>query len=273
AVQPGVITLFATGRNIAVCPQQFAGTYVVCAHVTLDVVCVRRTHGNLVSSTYHHNVTNDGRREGQGHVEVVTNRAQTQANSKVQDAVVTEARNRNTGFGIQCSQEVTRGYHKNDFLFAVSPVGNAFAGVFTRGAVKTLTLLRTPHPQGLTGFCIDSNHVTGGTSSGVQNAIDHDRVGYAQTFRTRTKVVGFPAPYDLQILHIAGVDLIQRRIAVGVQTTIDCCPGHVVWARIRSAFVNLEILKLGNAHTSNGTIGAGQLQHIGCQVQVLVRAE
>ncbi len=136
---------------------------------------------------------------------------------QVEHALVAEVRIAPTRLGVQRHQLIADGDIEDAFLGPVGPIGHAVAGQLARGLLGPRALFDPVHPQKLAGGGVQSDHVAACADRGEHDALDHQGGGFQVEFRARTKGVRLETPGHLQIVEVGGVDLIQRRIAVGGQ--------------------------------------------------------
>ena len=107
------------------------------------------------------------------------------------------------------------GYVEDPGLAPVAgvPVGHAPAGVDPGRSPSPLTLVPPVDPKGLSGDGVDGHCESTGTGGGKEDAVDHDGGDPVVAFGRGPEVPGRPPPCDLQLAHVGGVDLVQRRIS------------------------------------------------------------
>ena len=101
---------------------------------------------------------------------------------------------------------------------AVGPVGQrrgptaAAAPPAPRGAFGIAV-----HPQQLAGRGVERHHRAARAAGRVEHAADHQRRAFELVFRARAEAVGLEAPGDFELVEVARVDLIERRVPGAAQ--------------------------------------------------------
>ena len=209
---PGVVAELAGTGNRVEDPQTLAGSDVESAHVAFDVVFDFRRAGCPVRGADDHHIAGHHGRRVQpdfagfeiDHLIVIE--------LQIDDAVLPEARNRNAGLGVERDQPIARRDVENPFVIVRStqyarPRPESCRGAFVPRAPSSSLCVHSTSPVAA------SRRRRPARSRGrVQNSLDHQRRRLQIGFRTRTEVVGLEPPGDLQLIEIAPVDLIERRI-------------------------------------------------------------
>ena len=146
---------------------------------------------------------------------------------QIDRAVGAERRHRHARLGVERHEIEAGGDDENPLLLAVRPIGDAAPGIASRRlAVAAVFVDPFPQPQLLARRRVDGGHHALAAGGLVQNAVGHDRRGFAPIDRERRVAIalrgaaergrrrrdgGLPAPGDLQILEIVLVDLVERR--------------------------------------------------------------
>ena len=143
--------------------------------------------------------------------------------------------------GVQGHQLVARRHHEDALISRpIRPVGHAAPGAPRNGfddvAPPALVVARVPVPDGLAGGGIEGNHAALVADGRIENAVDHDGTDLRPAgWRRRALVPRTPSPGHLQIPDVAGMNLVERRIAGGARVRPEHAPfpigGAVLSAR------------------------------------------
>ena len=220
-------------------PEQFTGVYIETADIlrfrlALKTAIAVSARGLAAAVAADHDHVVDNKRTGPAEVgRVVFGVAVQREAAVVAEYTITQA-----GLWIQRIQ-ILAADHNDAFLLAVGPPGDpagALAGGFLQGGFNRLL-----DPVGFAGGRVKSlcqTHAVGRN----QNAIDHDRraakvIGGVQVgvFFFDGGIDGGPRPGDLEIFHVAGVDLVEGGITVeGLISSVGPPFGRVGFALLRA---------------------------------------
>ena len=92
-------------------------------------------------------------------------------------------------------------------------VGDALAVVLAGRGLPARLLLHPPHPEGLAGGGVDGHDRAALAGHGVEPVADLDRRAPVDEVGLGPVVGRVPAPGDLELARVLGVDLVERRIA------------------------------------------------------------
>ena len=208
AVTPGLRAVLARLRNGVEDPLELAGADIEGAHVAADVLL--GVEGVAHRLAHHDRVADDGRRAAPA-----VARALGQTGLQVDPPVVAEIAERLAGGGIERVQPFAA-VGDDAPLGPVGPEGDA---AVPRPAEAGRRLLeRLLHPDGLAGRRIPGLDQADRVRR-VDDAVDHQRrravrVAVAEVRDdVEDRLVDRRAgPGDLQLVHVAGIDLIERRV-------------------------------------------------------------
>src|SRR5438445_581040 len=93
---------------------------------------------------------------------------------------------------------------------------HSFFPVWTSNA-RTRPFVFLMHPEPLAGGRIERDDRAARAARRIQASADHQRRAFELELRTRAEIVGPEAPRDLELVEVAGVDLIERRILRSLQ--------------------------------------------------------
>ena len=124
-------------------------------------------------------------------------------------------RTRATGPGVRVERVEIRTWRRDvDDRPSVDPrERHALAVVLPRRGRPPRIVLLAEHPQRLARRGLDADHGAAEAGHGVELAVDVERRRAINQIRLRTVVGGRPAPQDLHLAEVRGVDLIERRVA------------------------------------------------------------
>ena len=142
----------------------------------------------------------------------------THAGNEVDPAAVAEGRDRLAGAGVEGNQPRVGCAEQDSPIIAILPVAHAAMDENPMRRLSRLVAARIEQPVRLTGSRIDRSNLTGG-GAGVQDPVDEQRrrlIGKleAAPFFLEIAGRGAPAPDYLKLVHIGGVDLIERGVLV-----------------------------------------------------------
>ena len=95
----------------------------------------------------------------------------------------------------------------------VGPVPDAAPGQAPHRSRGALPFVEAVHPEVLAGGRVERHDRAPAAGGGVEHAVDDERRRLQVVVGARTQVPGLVAPDDLQVAEVAGVDLIERRVA------------------------------------------------------------
>ena len=128
--------------------------------------------------------------------------------------------------------------HHEDAVVAgpVRPVGHAAPRAPGDGlddvAPAPLVVAGVPVPDRLAGSGVEGDHAALVADGRVEDAVDHDGADLRPAGRGRRALVArAPAPRHLQVADVAGVDLVERRVAGGARVRPEHAPFAVGGAR------------------------------------------
>src|SRR5262249_1408411 len=96
--------------------------------------------------------------------------------------------------------------------FAVGPIGDAPARELSRRDRRAIPFPVAVRPDELTGFAVERDHRPSRAGSGVEHAMDGERRPFELELGARAEIVGLEAPRHLELVEVARVDLIERRV-------------------------------------------------------------
>src|SRR5207237_9704575 len=79
-----------------------------------------------------------------------------------------------------------------------------------------LAFAQAVRPDYLAGLAVEGDHRAARAAGGVEDAFDRQRRPFELELGTRSEIVGLEPPRDLELIEVAGVDLIERRVAGAV---------------------------------------------------------
>ncbi len=216
-VLPRVVAELARSRNRVERPEQLAGLHVEGAHQPLGVVVRRDRHAFLERRADQHDVADDGRRRVQADLAGLQldllALAGDRAFLQIDHAALAERRDHRAVLGVQRDQAVAGGDVEDAVVaLAVGPVRDAAAGQLARrdrGAVAFAVAVR---PDQLAGPAVERDHRAARAGGGVEHAFDRQRRAFELELGAGAEVVGLEAPRDFELIEVAAVDLIERRI-------------------------------------------------------------
>ena len=132
---------------------------------------------------------------------------------EVHHPVEPESRNQPSGVRVERHQPVRRGDQKHPRRLAVAPEGDAPSGGLPGRRLPAFPLVEAVGPQRLAGGGVHRDGRAPGASGDVDDPVQHQRGGPQVEIGARPEVPRGPAPDDLQLVHVAGVDLVQRGVA------------------------------------------------------------
>ena len=208
AVAPGVGAVFARLRDGVKDPLQLPGAHVERAHVAADVL--------LREERVAHRLAHDDRvaHDGRSAAPAVAC-SLGQARLQIHPSVVAEVAKRLTGGGIERVQPLAP-VGDDAPLGPVGPEGDA--AVPRPPEAGRPLLERLLHPDGLAGRRIPRFDQADGVRR-VDDAVDHQRrravgvvVAEIRNDVENRLVDRGAGPRDLQLIHVAGIDLVERRV-------------------------------------------------------------
>ena len=206
-VFPGLDPEVVSLRHDVEDPEPLAGPRVVSA----DVAWRGRVSGfdGRDDLGHHHVVRNDGARHAPhlraGAVDVLR---------QIHVAAVAESVQRDPRLRIERDEPPVAHVVEDPLLIAVGPPGHPAAGALwptCRIVFGTRPRRRREEPDRLPGGGIDGGHLAG-PGRRIEHAAHHERRRLEVEERPRIGVLGPPAPGHLEIVDVAGVDLIQRGV-------------------------------------------------------------
>ena len=132
---------------------------------------------------------------------------------QIDHAVASESGQRAAGLGVEGDHLVAGRDVHDPLVRAVGPVGQAAAGQPARRGVGARPFVEAEHPLQLAGRRVEREHGPPRAAGGVQHAVHHERRRLVVRLRAGAEIVGLEAPRHFQAVEVAGVDLIQRRVA------------------------------------------------------------
>ena len=148
-------------------------------------------------------------------------RALRQVRPEVDRAIVAEARHRLSGARVQCIQQVPRpGVDARVVTIAPVHESAVLGALRERSAVH----FQAPRPHFFPGRGVECEDAPV-RAGAVQQAVNHDRV--ALDLRTAEFVTGLVGPGDLQLGHVAGMNLVKARILNLIGTAPERLPALI----------------------------------------------
>jgi hypothetical protein len=231
-VQPRVVAELAGPRDGVENPEAFAGANVEAANVALDVrLAARRTAGEVCGPDDDHVARHDRRRmqadlAGDGInllIELLL---------EIDDAVGAKRRDPIAGFRIERDQLIPGRHVEDSFFLVVGPVREAAPRKLARCRRAALPLIEAVHPAHLAGQRVERDRGAARARGEIQLAADHQRRGLQVVLDAWSEAVGPEAPRHLEIIEIARVDLIERRVTGTRQISAVGAPLAVLRTRL-----------------------------------------
>ena len=132
---------------------------------------------------------------------------------QVDDAVLAEARDALPRRRVQRDHSVAGGDVDDLPVAAVVPVREPAPRPAARRHLRPPALVEAVHPQVLAGGCVGRDHRAAGAGGGVDDPADHQRRRLEVVLGLGAEVVGLQPPHQLELLEVAAIDLIERRVA------------------------------------------------------------
>src|SRR5262249_9189543 len=129
---------------------------------------------------------------------------------EIDDAVLAEAGDAVPGFGVERDQLITLRDVEDPLLASVGPVRETSTGQLPRRRRRPRSFTFAVYPKLLASGRIQCDDSAPAAAGRVEDAVDHQRSAFVLKLRPRPQIVGLEAPGDLQLVEVAGVDLIER---------------------------------------------------------------
>ena len=265
-VLPGLVAELAGARNRVERPDQLAGAHVERARQPFGVVVRDDREAFLERRADEHHVVDDGRRRVQADFAgLEIDRlpiAEDRAFLQVDDAVLAERRDRLAGLRIERDHAVAGGDEDHSIVaFAVGPVRDAAAGELARRDRGAVAFAEAVDPHQLAGLGVERDDRSARAAGRVEHALDHQRRAFELVLGTRAEAVGLEAPGDFELVEVAGVDLIERRVLAASQIGRVHRPLAVLGARLsRRARLSGKVGERWTRPRPRATITAGTVR-------------
>ena len=220
-VFPRVVAELAGLRNRVERPQELAGLHVERAHEPLRVV-VRGDRCALAHRRADdHDVLHDGGRRV--HADLAGFQidllalAFDGAELQIEDAALAEGRHERAVFRAQLDELIARRDVNHAIVaLAVGPERHAASGQLPRRDGGALALAQAVRPHHLARPSVERDDRSPRAAGRVENAFDRERRAFELVLGPRAQVVGLEPPRDLELVEVARVDLVERRVARAV---------------------------------------------------------
>ena len=136
-----------------------------------------------------------------------------QVAAQVHHPVQAEARKQPARIRVQRHQTVGRSDQEYLSRFPVAPERDPPAGCLPRRRLPTLPLVETIGPERFPSAGVDRQRRPPRAGGDIDHPVQHQWGSAQVQIGPRAEVPRSPAPGDLQLVHVAGVDLIQRGVA------------------------------------------------------------
>ena len=215
SVFPRLVAGIAGLRDRVEGPELLARPRVESPHVTRRHLLGRRTSPLRKRGSDDDHISDDDR--GRTRADAVVHQIQVppEPQLEVHDPVVAEGRVGEARLRVQRDHVIGGGDEKHPFFDAIRPVTDAAPGVAARRVPAAFTLVEPVHPERLPRLRIDRHRRPPESRGGIEGPVRVQRGHAVVALGGRTEVARLPAPRDLQVLDVRGVDLIERRVARG----------------------------------------------------------
>ena len=212
-VEPAFVAALAGLRHGVESPQQLAGHDIETADVADDVVGLVGRRERRMRRGHHDDVARDRRRRVGPDLAPVPIVALIERRFEIDDAVVTEGLDGTTCRGVQRDELIARRHIDDALVVTALPKREPAARELTRCFGAARTLIEAIDPELLAGRSIQRRDGAACTARRVEHAVDDDRRTLESILRGRAQVRDAVAPRNLERAEVAGVDLLERRIA------------------------------------------------------------
>src|SRR6185503_17684913 len=213
-IEPRVVAVLAALRNRVEDPEPLARLHVVAADISLLVgLPLRRNAAAQMRGADDDRVAGDDRGSMQADLAVDQIHGLVVFELQIDHAVLAEARDRVASLRVERDEPVAWRDVDNSLLAAVAPVRKPASGKLARRGVTTRPLDFAVDPEHLAGGRIERDDSTARPGRGIDDATRFQRRRFEIELRSGTEVLGLEPPRHLELVEIAGVDLIQRSVA------------------------------------------------------------
>src|SRR5882762_7205764 len=214
AIIPSVVAKLTLFRNGVKDPEAFAGSNVEAAHITFVVAHAFGRHALAKSGADDYGIFGHDRRGLNAYFasDQIRKNFLIVIQLQIHFAMIGKRGNSNASLGVQTDQAKSRRDVENSLFFAVRPIGQAAAGELPWSCAAAFSFMLTVDPKQFTGGRVKSDDRAARSSSGVQNAVHHERRAFEFVLQPVAEIIGLDAPRNFKIIEVAGVDLIQRPV-------------------------------------------------------------
>ena len=131
---------------------------------------------------------------------------------QIDRAVRSEAGDRRSILRVERQEAIARGHVENSLFAAVGPVRQATARELPWRVGAPVAFSLAVHPEQLARRRIERDDRSPRSCRGVDDAVRHQRRALQLKFGPRSQVLGLEPPGDLEVVEVARVDLIERRV-------------------------------------------------------------
>jgi hypothetical protein len=132
---------------------------------------------------------------------------------EIDDTVVAERLDAIACARIERDHLIARRHVDDAFVVAILPVREAAPRQLARRNLAALPFVETMNPEQLAVAGIERDDGATRARRGVDDAVDHQRRRLKIELAIRAEAVGLETPGDLETVEVAGIDLIERRVA------------------------------------------------------------
>ena len=213
ALQPAFRTELAAHRHGVEDPQPLARARVEPSHVTLGRARRRRIRTRWVRGTDDDDVLRDDRRRVQADLSVQRVEVLIDVLLQIDNAAVTEALDAIAGARVERDHLVARRHVDDALVVAALPIREPAARQLPRRNLAALAFVEPMDPEQLAVAGVERDDGAARARRRVNDTVDHERRRLKIELAVRPQAVGLEPPRDLETTEIAGVDLVERRVA------------------------------------------------------------
>ena len=214
-LEPRVVARLARLRNGVKDPQALAGARVVTADVALVVAERLRRAALAEGRADNHHVACYDRRPLKAHFarDKIGENGLIGFRLEINGAAVAERGDARAGLGVEGDEAIARRHVQNARGGAVRPIREAASRERAHRGRTARTFLLDVRPQFGAGGRIQRDDATTRAAGSVEHTADHQRRAFQFELRPRPERIGLEAPRHFERAEVAGVDLLQRRVA------------------------------------------------------------